>query len=360
MVKLIYDLVKFVKNIEIDGILFENNGQNISIVEVINKYNSTKRLSLKISIDDKISKKYDKITYICPICNSESKILVCRFIHKKTKYCYKCKENKEEKRKKHSEFIKNSYSKHNKVAPLDKIREKNIYDLSEELFESESENYKLEYFNRNLTKEEFLFLRDKIISVNGVEIMGKKIDYYPFIKVNNQMKYSSKVLVDGKLILLTNCVYICDICSNEFKGRNMKKKISSVLCTSCNFSNKVFKFKSIKNIDGYNVVYQSNPELKLIKKLNDKKILIKNGPKIKYLYEGNIKVYKVDFEIPIINELIEIKDNHIWHREQVNSGKWGSKESAAIDWCVDNNYTYELVFDVDHYINKLLNRLENK
>ena len=84
MVKLIYDLVKFVKNIEIDGILFENNGQNISIVEVINKYNSTKRLSLKISIDDKISKKYDKITYICPICNSESKILVCRFIHKKT------------------------------------------------------------------------------------------------------------------------------------------------------------------------------------------------------------------------------------------------------------------------------------
>jgi hypothetical protein len=108
--KFIDDLSKYIKSIEIDGETIINNGENIKIVEVISKYSSVKKPTIKIKINDKICKRDDRLTYSCPVCNLLSNILVGRFISKKTKYCYKCKENDEEKRKNHSDFIIKSYA----------------------------------------------------------------------------------------------------------------------------------------------------------------------------------------------------------------------------------------------------------
>jgi hypothetical protein len=354
-IKLIDYLSKYIKSVEIDGNTIINNGKNIKIVEVVSKYSSVKKPTSKIEVDDKICKRGDRLTYCCPMCNSDSTILVGRFLSKKSKYCYKCKENNEEKRKKQSEFIIKSYADFNKVVSLKNknTEEIDIIKLSEKLFESESQEFKTDYFKRNLTIDEFDKIRENIKSVNGVDILNKKIEYYPHIKVNNQVKYSSKIFVDNEFVLFTNCEFCCEICGDDFKGRNLKKKINKILCPSCNFSNKVFKFKSTPNIKGEKVVYQSNPELKLINFLNDNNILIKNGPKIEYIFKGNKKIYKVDFEIPIFKHLIEIKGNHIWHKEQVDSGKWEAKESSAIRWCNLNSYSYKLIFNVDDYINNL-------
>jgi hypothetical protein len=352
--KFIDDLLIYIKSIEIDGNTIINKGDNIEIVEVTSKYSSVKKPTTKIKIDDKICKRNDILTYICPTCNLLSNILVGRFISKKSKYCYKCKESNEEKRKKQSDFIIKSYANFNKVKSKDKDKDLDIIELSKNLFENESQEFKIDYFKRNLTIEEFFKIKENIKSVNGVDILNKNLEYYPYIKVDNQMKYSSKIFVDGKFILFTNCDFCCEICGDDFKGRNLKNKIDNILCPRCNFSNKVFKFKSTLNINGEKVVYQSNPEFNLIKVLNDNNILIKNGPKIEYKFNGDKKIYKVDFEVPIFKHLIEIKGNHIWHREQIESGKWEAKEGAAKKWCDMNNYSYKLVFDVDNYINDII------
>ena len=66
-----------------------------------------------------------------------------------------------------------------------------------------------------------------------------------------------------------------------------------------------------------------------------------------------MKIYKVDFEIPSKRILVEIKGEHIWHKNQVDSGKWKAKEESAKKWCELNDYKYYLIFDVDILINQL-------
>jgi hypothetical protein len=353
--KLIEELSKYIKSIEIDGNTIINNGKNIKIVEVMSKYSSVKKPTIKIKVGDKLCKRHDRLTYDCPMCNSSSNILVGRFLSKKSKYCYRCKENNEEKRKKQSEFIVKSYADFNKVTPKNRKEEKNdIVDISNNLFKNESDDFKKEYFKRNLTSLEFDKIKGNIKSINGVNILNKHFIYYTHLKVNNQIKYSSKVFVDGKFILLTNCEFCCEVCDDEFKSRNLKSKLNNnIICPSCNLSNKVFKFKSILNINGDKVVYQSKPEFSLINFLNDNNILVKNGPRIIYDFRGDSKVYKVDFEIPKFKHLVEVKGDHIWHRDQIESGKWEAKESSANMWCKRNKYTYKLIFDIKEYINSI-------
>ena len=96
--------------------------------------------------------------------------------------------------------------------------------------------------------------------------------------------------------------------------------------------------------DGSKIKYQSNPEYRFINWCEENDILIKNGPRISYIFNSKLSTYVVDFELPEYNKLIEIKDNHIWHKLQVESGKWGKKELAANNWCKDHGYTYEMIF----------------
>src|SRR5690606_32822687 len=81
--KFIDELSKHIKSVEINGNTIISDGENIKIVELINKYSSVKKPTIKIQIDDKICKRDDKLTYSCPMCNSLSSILVGRFLAKK-------------------------------------------------------------------------------------------------------------------------------------------------------------------------------------------------------------------------------------------------------------------------------------
>ena len=80
--------------------------------------------------------------------------------------------------------------------------------------------------------------------------------------------------------------------------------------------------------------------------------------KIKYHFNNSEKIYKVDFEITKLSMLIEIKDNHVWHQNQVKSGKWMAKESSAKKWCEHNKYEYYLIFkivDITKIIDSMVN-----
>ena len=50
--------------------------------------------------------------------------------------------------------------------------------------------------------------------------------------------------------------------------------------------------------------------------------------------------------------MIEIKDPHIWHKDQVKSGKWNAKENSAVIYASDNGFEYKLVFS--QYLNEFL------
>jgi hypothetical protein len=74
-------------------------------------------------------------------------------------------------------------------------------------------------------------------------------------------------------------------------------------------------------------MYQSKLELKFINWCNSNNIIVNNGPVVDYLFNGKNHKYRIDFQIDDL--LIEIKDFHIWHKNQVESGKWAAKLSAV-------------------------------
>lgn len=317
------------------------------------KYSSQRGESLRIDNDGEIlPNRFLQVSYTCPNCGSENKILLKRFLAKTTLRCKKCLED-EDKRKKQSEYIKKSMEEFGKIIPKQKqyikkfkeLTSQELIEISNKEFSSESEEFKLDYFKRNPTFEEFEKLRNKIKIGN---LNMNKIIFYPHIKTNHSTKYSPKVLDEnGNFHLLYNVKFLCDSCGHEFEGRYFKQRASNykVLCRDCNLSNNTFKIKQTTNIKGEKVIYQSNPELELIEYCELNSILIQNGPKIEYNFKGKKLRYKVDFKIK--NILIEIKDNHVWHRNEVKSGKWSAKENAAREYCKKNNLEYKLIMMSD-------------
>ena len=158
------------------------------------------------------------------------------------------------------------------------------------------------------------------------------------------------------MINYNNITYKCENCDKYFRTTRKpieRKNNSKCLCKDCSFSNKIFKIKHILNKNNEKITYQSSPELELINFCNDNDILIKNGPHIKYFFDGKIRQYHIDFIIEENGLLIEIKDNHIWHKNQVKSGKWKLKETAAKKYAKKNNLKYKLIFT--QYLKDFLN-----
>ena len=104
-------------------------------------------------------------------------------------------------------------------------------------------------------------------------------------------------------------------------------------------------------IFGDTITYQGSLELKFIKKCEENGIKIINGPKIPYFWNLKWHKYLIDFMIPDFGDLIEIKGEHIWHKESLKNGKWKSKENSAKNYANVNNLKYNLLFskDIDDY-----------
>ena len=151
------------------------------------------------------------------------------------------------------------------------------------------------------------------------------------------------------LLPFKNITYKCENCDKPFlsnTSRLPKPKLNNykILCRECSLCNKIFKIRNILNICNNKIVYQSKQELDLINFCNKNNILIENVPKLKYYFENKTRTYSVDFFIPSLKILIELKDYHIWHKNEVIYGKWACKEKAATEYCEINNLKYELVF----------------
>lgn len=353
-------LSKNINYITINNNIF--SGGTFEIKKYRHKFSSTMIESNKLFYNNEIVKTNGTyINYYCPTCGRNYTILLKKFLIKDSLFCRFCKEQVEEKRKKQSQYITKSFKDFNKIISTkikkNKISNNDLIEISNKNFENESENFKNVYFSKHLTKNEYENMKSHIYSVNGVRNI-ENLSYYEHIKNNNQMKYSSYLYdnTNNIFINMNNIKYTCENCDEIFN--TTRKPIERIgnykcLCKRCSFSNRTFKIKQTINCINDKILYQSNPELKLINFCNKMNIIIKNGPKVKYFFNNKTRTYFIDYYIPNKKIIIEIKDNHIWHKNQIDSGQWKIKEETAKKYAKDNGLKYKLIFT--QYLDEFLN-----
>ena len=135
-------------------------------------------------------------------------------------------------------------------------------------------------------------------------------------------------------------VLICENCDCEYRAKNIHKfkKNNKSLCHACSLCRKTFKRRSTVNINNDKIIYQSKLEKKFIDWCNEKRINVINGPKIEYNFNNKTHLYWVDYYIPELKWLIEIKDNHIWHINDIKTGKWNAKKLSVEKNIDSKNY----------------------
>jgi hypothetical protein len=81
---------------------------------------------------------------------------------------------------------KNSKSKSNKAhINVNKLNLNELLGLSLVSFENESEEFKINYFNKVATNNEFDIFIPNILEINNTNIQNENIKYYPYILTNH-------------------------------------------------------------------------------------------------------------------------------------------------------------------------------
>lgn len=82
---------------------------------------------------------------------------------------------------------------------------------------------------------------------------------------------------------------------------------------------------------------------------------MKNGYVVDYEFDNKNFKYYTDFYLPQYKILVELKDWHIWHKKQIESGKWSAKMEGVETFISNNDMTYSLVFpeNFDEFLKSL-------
>ena len=308
------------------------------------KYSSTKENIWNVFINDIKLKKTSLylISYKCLSCGEINSISTTQFLRKirhcKNK-CFGCSniDNYNE-LKKTTLSIKTPVNKtHCKIEKKSYIE---IHQDSLNEFEIYPDNFKNSYLLSHLTLEDYNRIKKNIISFsNGNKSEIDNYEFWSIYKVSNQMKFSSVIYdkVNNIIFKANQPIIKCDNCSVNWRCKSLEifKNSYKLLCQSCKLCNRTFKIRPTRNINNEPIIYQSKLELKFINWCSENNIIVNNCPSIDYIWNDKFHKYKVNFKINDI--LIEIKDYHIWHNNQVKSGLWDIKLIAVNNYIKDNN-----------------------
>lgn len=333
---------------------------NCSIQKVSSTYSNTKVPIYKLIIKTKPISRNNTIVicYKCLTCDIESEItlnLFMRKINKDIRRCEACRNKSEDKCKIQSNFMKENIHKiisGDYIKSQTKIKSKSLEEhilTSNEDYEREDDDFKMVYTLRHLTVDDFARIQSKIISIGNDKICSlESWTYFPAFRIYNQSRYTP-MLIHKTENRTEKPIYIkfqCENCECHFTHRDLEvvKNHFKLLCQTCSLTNRIFHLRKMSLKNGNTIMWQSVPERRFIEWCELNNIRIQNGPKIPYMFKDSPHTYKVDFELPDKKLLVEIKDNHCWHNEQVKSGKFGAKESAAIEWCKPKQYIYHVIY----------------
>ena len=270
------------------------------------------------------------IYYKCT-CGKINHCLLCKYMHKNQLSCHYCNQK--------SEFGNIGHNNPNYVTKNKKIQINND-------FIKESREFQDNYYNSHLTTAEFYKWLPYIKRINDIDITNiKNIVYYPTIPCNNQMKYTSRVLIGGKNNTIYNISLQCSLCGRIFKVHTINlrnKKIDNIKCKQCGLVNKTYTKHRYKNT---NLIYQSSIEKYFLDLCIDKNITVENGLKIPYIFNNGKHDYISDYYLPDYKIIIELKSKNIYYRMQLQNGKLQAKIKAAEDFALNNNMKYIFLFD---------------
>jgi len=298
------------------------------------KYSSTKNNIWHIYINDnKITKKNNFVFfYKCLHChniNSCGASQILRKIRQCKSQCFQCNNinlnSKDFPAKEKKEILSKSFME--------------IVENSKNEFETYPDTYKNSYLLSHLSEKDYERIKPNIISFcNGKQCIMENYEYWPIYKVNNQMKFSYVIYdkVTNSIFKANQPIMKCDNCEKKWRCKSLEtfKNCYKILCPDCKLCNRTFKIRPIKNINNQIITYQSKLELKFIEWCACNRIIVTNGPSIDYIFKNKHHKYRVDFQIKDI--LIEIKDFHVWHRNQIETGLWDVKMEAVDKYTIDN------------------------
>jgi predicted nuclease of predicted toxin-antitoxin system len=242
-----------------------------------------------------------------------------------------------------------------KQTPILPLSLKEQKEESDRLFEEYDDDFKDTYYSYHLTNEDYKRISKNIISLQNGKYKIEDLEYWAVFKTNNHMLFSS-VFYDyaNNLVIKANQPILrCDNCNNDWRAKTLEKYKNShkILCSSCTLCNKTYKIRTTKNCINDIILYQSKLELNFINWCNNNSIIVKNGPVISYIFQDIKRNYKVDF---MINDLlIEIKDNHIWSRNDIKSGKNDAKINAVKEAIQNGDYKEYYLITPDIWVNTL-------
>jgi hypothetical protein len=306
-----------------------------------NKYSSKKNSIYHITLNDKHLSKRDtlNIKYKCITCEAVHIVGTTQFLRKINKCSYRC-------------GLCVNKDKQTSILPLSLKEQK---EKSDRLFEEYDDDFKDTYYSYHLTNEDYKRISKNIISLQNGKYKIEDLEYWAVFKTNNQMLFSS-VFYDyaNNLVIKANQPILrCDNCNNDWRAKTLEKYKNShkILCSSCILCNKTYKIRTTKNCINDIILYQSKLELNFINWCNNNSIIVKNGPVISYVFQDIKRNYKVDF---MINDLlIEIKDNHIWSRNDIKSGKNDAKINAVKEAIQNGDYKEYYLITPDIWVNTL-------
>lgn len=335
--------------------------EKTTIEKITAKYSNTKAPIFKLVIDSKpISRNNDLLVkYKCLTCKVTQEItlnLFMRKINRDIRCCDSCKNKSESKRTLQSQFMKEHMSSiisgDYEKKEVKKVKDNTIEEhlvLSETDWKSEDDDFQNTYFLTHLSVDEFDRIRPKIIDIgNGKLTNLSEWSYQPCYKIFNQTKYTP-MLINKESNQVEKPYYIsflCDNCESKFTHRDLEivKNKLKLLCKDCSLVNKTFRLRQLKLKNGETILWQSVYERRFIEWCEEKNIPIKNGPKIPFVFQDTQRTYRVDFELSQHKKIVELKDNHCWHKDQVASGRFAAKDKCANEWAQANGYTFHVVF----------------
>lgn len=350
--------MKLVRNIThiTDASGVELQDFNLAIEFSQKKYSAKKTAIWHLLLNGKSISRKDiyNFMYTCVTCGSKHKIAtvsLLRKINKCSHECIECVNFNAQKRLNHSvnfaSYMQTKTHAQSQIEPVVEPIIKSYIQKRDEClvkFNALDDEYKQSYFNIHLTLEDYARISKNIISFHNGKYTGadlSDIEYWPVYNSTNQMTFTHMMYNtrQGTIFKPHQPILKCDNCDEHWRAKSIErfKNCVRIQCKTCSLVNNTFILRRHQNINRELILYQSKLELKFINWCNNTGIVVKNGPIIPYTFAGKERTYRVDFEIvnnvlgTMNNILVEIKDNHVWHKADLESGKWQAKELAACE-----------------------------